>query len=123
MTLMQQWETAVSVTNTAMNSQGSAMRENEEYLNSLEARSNRLNNALTELAITMGDALLTDTIIMLTEAGINLANAFNSLVDNVGILPPLITALGATVLLLSKNFRTSFTALIQGTRNMKSAEL
>src|SRR5690606_5196404 len=55
--LMNNWQMAVDATSTAYTSQGSAMRENDQYLKSFEARINQLKNSFTDLALAVGDAV------------------------------------------------------------------
>lgn len=101
--LMQQFDTAIKATNTALNSQGSGYRENEQYLKSLEARINMLKNAWTELTLTMGDAVLTDVFIGIVNILTKLANGFGKLIDQIGLLPSVLgLATGAYISFSSK---------------------
>jgi len=104
--LMQGQQLSIDATKAALNSYGSAVRENEKYLQSLEARINMMKNAWTELGLAMGDALLTDSIIVLTEFAKGLANQLKGLVDNFGVLPVVLGTAGFAAGALSKNFRT-----------------
>lgn len=116
--LMQQHEQAVKATTTALNSQGSGLRENQQFLESLEARINKLSNSWTELTLTMGDAVITDTLIAIISGLTNLAKATEFVVGNVGLLPVVFGVAGSSAILLSKNFRT---AVVSG--NLFSASL
>ena len=51
---MNNWKTATDATKTALNSQGSAAREQEAYMNSYEARINGLKTRFTELSLAIG---------------------------------------------------------------------
>ncbi|GAA4880677.1 hypothetical protein GCM10023310_71130 [Paenibacillus vulneris] len=68
--LMNNWDTATKATQTSINSQGSAMRENEEYMKSMQAQINQLSTAWEQLSYTMGQSgvkkLFTDIISSLT---------------------------------------------------------
>src|SRR5690606_19336465 len=87
--MMNNWDTAVDATTTALSSQGSAMRENDEYLKSFEARINQLKNGFTELALSVGDAVLSDGMMGLIELGKTLAETVTTLIDRFGALPAL----------------------------------
>jgi TP901 family phage tail tape measure protein len=52
--LFNNWDTAVAATKTSMDSQGSAMRENQKYMESLQAKINLLSTAWEQLANTVG---------------------------------------------------------------------
>ncbi|OJT57284.1 phage tail tape measure protein [Bacillus licheniformis] len=95
--LMNNWQMAVEATTTAVNSEGSAMRENDRYLESFEARINTLKNSFTELAQAVGDAVLSGSIVtvvsgltQLAEAGVKVVNAF-------GVLPTTMLAVWAVL--------------------------
>lgn len=83
------------------------MRENAEYMKSLTARINRMKTAGQELALTLGDAVLTDGIIATVDAITGLANGFGSLVKITGALGPVLSVVGITAMLLSTRFRTA----------------
>src|SRR5690606_29206314 len=85
--LMNNWDTALSATTTALTSQGSAVRENEEYLKSFESRINQLKNGFTDLALSVGDAVLSDGMMALIELGKSLAQVAVDLIDRFGALP------------------------------------
>ncbi len=53
--LLNNWDTAVSATKTSINSQGSAMRENQKYMESLQAKLNLLTTAWEQLAEVIGE--------------------------------------------------------------------
>ncbi len=123
LTLMQQWDTATQVTTTSLESQGSAMREQQEYSESLEARLNRLSNAGTSLSQSMGDAFLSDGIVVFTEAIAGMANEYEDLIEFIGFLPPTLGAAGVAVTAFSSNIRGMGTALLFGTSSMDKAKV
>jgi len=90
--LMNNYQMAIEATDTAVNSQGSAMRENAEYLKSFEARINSLKNGFTELSSAMGEAFLsagmTGVISFLTK----LAQLAITVTKNFGALPVVLLA-------------------------------
>lgn len=104
---MQQFEQSTAATNTALNSQGSAYRENEQFLKSLQARLNRMANAWTELTLSMGDALLTDGIVLFTESITDLSKNMSSLVKTFGLLPPIIGVVSIAIATMNSTMRTS----------------
>ena len=102
--LMGNYEMALEATELALNSEGSAYKENAEYLKSYEARITAVKNSFTEMSLiiseaSMGDAL-TSTLTGLT--------GFTTMIGNtikvVGALPLVIGATTAAMLLF---FRTS----------------
>lgn len=75
----------------AENSEGSALKEQEKWEESLEAKIQGFIVSLQELAtITMNSDFLGDVI----EAGTVLINILNELIDKVGVLTPLLGTLG-----------------------------
>ncbi|GAA0346863.1 transglycosylase CwlP [Oceanobacillus oncorhynchi subsp. oncorhynchi] len=103
--LMQQWDTANQATEHSLGSAGSAMKEQEEYGKSLEARLNRMSNAGVNLANTMGSALLTDGIIVFTEAVSALANTGEGVISFFGLLAPVAGTSAGALALVSTRFR------------------
>lgn len=105
--LMQQWGTVTEVAETSMNSAGSAMREQEEYAKSLEARLNRLSNSGVELSQALGDAFLTDGIVAFAEFTARLASLGSDVISSIGALPPIFGALTTALAVVSTRFRTA----------------
>lgn len=91
--MMNNWDMALEATTTALTSQGSAMRENDKYLQSFEARINKLKVGFTELALSVGDAILSDGMMTLIELGKSLAQVVTDLIDKFGALPALFLAI------------------------------
>lgn len=73
--LMSNWQTAVEATATAMNSQGSAAKENERVLDSIEGHLQKLKSAWEELSTTVVDSDLIKMIVDLGTALLNFANS------------------------------------------------
>lgn len=97
--LMNNYDTALSATNSAVNSQGSAMRENAEYLKSFEARINSLKNGFTEFSMAVGDAVLSGSFMAIIEGLRGLAEFGAKAVDVLGGLP---IVFGAIFLVMNK---------------------
>ncbi len=95
LSLMQNWNIATAATDSALNSQGSAMKENEKYMGSLGARVQSMKTAWDTFALAMGKAFVSDSIVVFTGAIANLANNFAELVNKFGALPVILGLAGA----------------------------
>jgi TP901 family phage tail tape measure protein len=106
--LMQNFPIAIEATETALHSQGSATRENEKYMQSLEARIQKMKTAWETLSVAFGEKLISNSIVDITSLMSGLMNTVAYLVDHVGALPVVfgIASLGVMAL------RTSFRLLI-----------
>lgn len=78
---MQNYDVAVKATNTSINSQGSALQENARYLESANAKVNKLKVAWEELALSAGNTVFIDMITTITNDLRYLVNAINALVS------------------------------------------
>ncbi|MGD6876763.1 phage tail tape measure protein [Bacillus infantis] len=105
--LMDQFEEAQKASTTALNSEGSAYRENEAFLDSYQAKLNQLANSWTTLSTTMGEKVLGSGIVVVSESLTSIANATSFVVDKIGLLPPLFTIAGAAFLAFNNHTRTS----------------
>lgn len=121
--LMQQYETAIKATNTALNSQGSGYRENEQYLKSLEARINMLKNAWTDLTLTMGDAVLTDSFVGIVSFLTNVAENLGKVIEQFGLLPSIAFTIVTTYGIASKKFKASILEVIGAIRGKNTTLL
>lgn len=95
--LMNNYDQAVKARQTAMHSEGSAMRENQKYLESYEARINALKTTFTELSVAVGESILSGAILgvidglgKLAEFGIKASNAIGALPTVLALLVPLL---------------------------------
>ncbi|MGG3987528.1 phage tail tape measure protein [Bacillus smithii] len=109
--LMENWDTSIKATQTSMNSAGSAMQENEKYLNSIQAKINELQTAFTELSLAVGKAFLTDGFIGAVEILKGMAEGGAKVASVVGVLPIVFGIAGAAAITLSKNFRKAVTEM------------
>lgn len=121
--LMNNFSMAQDATATAINSTGSAMREQEKYADSLQARINRLDTAWNNLVLTTGNAFLTDGLISAIEGLNDLASVVSVVVDKFGFLPVVFGTVSASIVMLSTKLRTFSTALVFGTSEMTRAQL
>lgn len=119
--LMQQFDRALEATNTALNSQGSGYRENEQYLKSLEARINKLKNAWTDLTLTMGDVALTDSFIGIVEVLNRIANRARVAIDTFGLFPTVLMVVGSTFGAFSKKSREALSSYARALFNIDAA--
>lgn len=78
---MQNYDVAVKATNTSINSQGSAMQENARYLESAQAKVNKLKVAWEELALSSGNTVFIDMITMITSDLRYLVNSIDALIS------------------------------------------
>lgn len=96
--IMNNWQTVTDATSTAMNSQGSAMRENQAYLESYEAKINKLKTAFTKFSLAVGDSIMKDGLSLLIEGLSGLANVSSKAVQTFGALPSAVLALSPILL-------------------------
>ena len=105
--LMQQYNQALKAQQTAINSNGSAYRENERYLDSYQARLNRLSNAWTETTLAMQKAFLGTGIVAFAELMTAVTKSATSFIDTFGLLPPVLGVVTAGFLLFNNQLRTA----------------
>lgn len=75
----------------AQNAEGSAMRENEKYLTSVEAHMTQFRNAVQELITSLVDSGFINNII---DFGTKLVNILTDIIDKIGGVGTALTALG-----------------------------
>lgn len=120
--LMENWGMGISATETALNSQNSAMEENAKYQDSLEARINKLKTSFTELSMSVADAMLKDSMILGLDSLTEVTNSLSGFISKAGVLAPILGTVGLAIGMLSKNARTMSTALFMGTVKMDEAK-
>ena len=103
--LMQNYSISVSATETALNSQGSSIRENEKYMESLAARIQKMKTAWETFSIALGDAVISDSIIAITTSLASLLNATATIIDKFGALPVILGVVSVTLTLVSSKYR------------------
>ena len=89
---------ANNILNDSMNSSGSAMKEYELYLNSIEGKLQGLNTSFQSLSQTI---INSDFIKSIIDGGTNILNLLESIVDTVGTLGTI--GLGAGIFAGVKN--------------------
>lgn len=103
--LMNNYKMATDATTTAMNSQGSAMREQEQYMQSYEYQFTVLGASASELALVIEDRLVGDAIYLLVDSAITLVEVFTDLIDKFGVLPTILVPVAGAFLLMDGNFK------------------
>ena len=99
--LIQNWDRVAQATESAENSTGSAMAEQEKYANSLQGRLNSLTSSLQTISNTALDSgFLKGLVSGATEA----INILNKVIDTIGIIPTVATVAGAAMSLSGKKF-------------------
>jgi TP901 family phage tail tape measure protein len=121
--LMNNFSIAQSATATAVNSSGSAMKEQAKYANSLEARINRLDTAWNKFTLAMGKAFLTDSLVGGIETLNSLATTVAGFVNKFGALGTIFGIIGMAIVGLNVKFKTFTTSLIFGTTGMTRMQL
>lgn len=96
--LISNFETAEKALNDAYNSEGSAMKENDKYLDSIQGKMNQFKTSVQELANT---TINTDDIKMIVDLGTELLSIVNSLIKQFGGLKTILGAVAA--IFLQKN--------------------
>lgn len=102
---MENYERALEATETATHSSGSAMQENERYMDSYEAKIIGVKNAWTEATISMQEDFLGDSILGFTEVATKGIGILTTIIDKVGLLPPIFGAAGIALSALNNKFK------------------
>lgn len=113
--LMNNYQMAVNSTNDAINSQGSAMRENERYMQSMQAKINVLKVSWNEFSLAVGEAFITPVFMGLVSALTSLANVGTKVTETFGFLPSVMTLIVVSLTLLSSKFRAYSIELVKTT--------
>ncbi|WP_310877171.1 transglycosylase SLT domain-containing protein [Priestia megaterium] len=85
------------------NSAGSARRENETYMESIEAKTNVMKASFQELSLKIGEAFVTEGMITFIKGLTSLASGLTWVVKHAGALAPIMTTLAVATLLYKKN--------------------
>lgn len=97
--LMNNFDTARAATETAMNSTGSAMRENERYMESLSGKIGTFKAQFQELSNVTFNS---DFIKAAVDAGTDLLTLLTEIIDTIGLFPSLLGGIGIGAFI--KNF-------------------
>lgn len=106
--MLDNWKDAQDAAKTAAESAGSATKENETYLDSINGKISQFTAAFEKLSKDVLDSDLIKFFIELATHIANLADEAVKLVDNIGLIPTAIGGIGATLgVSLIKNKGTS----------------
>ncbi|MDN4523179.1 phage tail tape measure protein [Fictibacillus fluitans] len=103
--LMNKYETAIDATKTATKSWGSAQKENERYMKSLEAKINMTKTSFEKLSKTLGDNGIKQAFGLILIAVNDLMGGLTAMFDKFGGWTWAIGAFAAGLLTVSYNFQ------------------
>jgi TP901 family phage tail tape measure protein len=121
--LMNNFDIAISSTNTSLNSQGSAMKEQEKFADSLEGRLNRLDTAWNKLTLAMGEAVISDGLVAGIEVLDALAKSVGAFVKTFGFLPTTLAIVGVALTLFNTKIKTLVVSMFFGSKGMDMMKL
>ena len=110
--LMNNYKMGVDATSASINSQNSALNEQEKYNQSLEARLNRLKTAVWSLADGASNGILYDGIVTVTSLLEKFVGTAENGTRELNILPTVFGIVGVSALLLSTRVRGLTTSII-----------
>ena len=96
--LMTNFDTAREALETSMNSTGSAMAEHEKWMESLEARLNKLKATWQSLSQSF---MSSSFLKVLLDVVIGFINAIDVIIDKIGVIPTIIGAIGIGKLIVN----------------------
>jgi hypothetical protein len=105
--LMDNWKIVTDATATSQHAQGSAMRENARYMDSMEAKLNSLKTSWQELSLAMGKAVMNDAFFGVTSILQGMSQGAIFLVSKFGLLPSVIGLVAISFILLNKKLQES----------------
>lgn len=120
LTLMQQYSEAQSAMSAALNSHNSAIRENERYLESHEAKINQMINAITESFIALGQAFADDAIVAFVTVSTDAIKTITELVETIGGIPTVLMLASPFIVLLNKNLANFVSKGFQASETIKN---
>lgn len=107
-----------SMYETSVNSAGSAMEENEKYMDSLQARINLARVEVERLALSIGDAFLTEGMIQFLKISGDVLESTTDMVEEYGALPIVLGATSTVIFLMSKRFKDLVASAAAGTASL-----
>ncbi len=102
----------------AQNAEGSAMRENEKYLTSVEAHMTQFRNAVQELITSLVDSGFINNII---DFGTKLVNILTEIIDKIGGVGTALTALGIGIAAKQKVITNPTYGLLSAIKTLSTA--
>lgn len=110
-----------SMYQSSVQSAGSAMRENEIYMQSLQARINLVKVEFEKLAVAVGEAFLTDGMIQFMKASVKLLETLQKLTGSIGALPVAFGTLATVIMLVSRRANMLGSAMLTAGRTFTVA--
>lgn len=98
-------------------SAGSAMRENEIYMQSLEARINLVRVEFEKLAVAVGEAFLTDGMIQFMKMSVKMLESLQKITGTIGALPVAFGLLASAIMLVSRRANMLGSAMFMAGRS------
>ena len=125
--ILSNWKIAVDATATALDSQGSAMKENSKYMDSIQGKLKQLNSAWEELSRNVFNSDFLKFVVDLGTGFLNLANsglgqaiikiaAFLLILKSI---PTLLTIVHTRMVLLTNSFVKNSAAIIRNSKLTK----
>jgi TP901 family phage tail tape measure protein len=108
--LLDNWKDAQASLSVALNSTGSAARENGVYLDSMKAKVAQFKN---EVIGFWENAIDSDSLKGLIDAGTTLVRVFGGTANSIGLLPTVVGLATASVILFTKSGLTPLYAMLQ----------
>ena len=108
---------------TSQTSEGSALQENEKYMQSLQARINLARVEVEKLALALGDAFVTDGMISFLKVAGDVLRLLTSVTENIGFLPVAFGTASVGALMLSSRFRNFADNLIDSIGTIDKSEV
>ncbi|MDT0160262.1 phage tail tape measure protein [Bacillus sp. AG4(2022)] len=102
--LMRSADIAIDATNTAMNSHGSAMKENEKYLQSMAAQLNILKSSFTEMSVAVGANGLGQSFMAIVKSLTFMMNGFSAFTETTKGLNIILPLVALSIYGVSKAF-------------------
>ena len=107
--LLSNMSTAQKVVETSMNSMGSALAENEKYLDSIQGRLTKMNSAFQALSQTVVNS---DFLKVLITGATGAINALDKIIQELGSLNVVIITTVASLAIFNEGFRAFYNANI-----------
>lgn len=104
-------------------SAGSALAEQEKYAESLQARINRLDTAWSEFSLSMGEIIITDSLVSAVDVLGKLLKTMAGVIQTVGALSIVGGTLGGVLFALSARTRAFSQAMILGSASLTTTQM
>ena len=120
--VMKNWGAATRVVNNAVKANGSSLRENAKYLDSIEGKVQAFQSAWEQLSYHLVNS---DTIKGVIDLGTSIITTIDNIVQKIGVLPTLIGAVGTAIaglrlLKVAEGFLGIGTAMSEMSSSLKS---